>query len=342
MAKIAIIFPRFSGPYGGENIAINTAGELDNLGHRVDLYTTYFSQDIRRFIKPTVKIIESPRLVINNHNLANFFVYFFMPVLASKIKGSYDLILGQTWQAALALWWLKVIKRTKAKLIYHCFEPPRFLYDLKKERGLLAKLISPIIKPMDKIAVKFGNHTIISISDLVRKWVKEIYQRDSVIVYPGVEVERFQKYSCKEARRRLGLKKDEEIFLSVSKLHPRKRLKWAMRIYKRTRRDQNSLLIIAGSGPYENELKKYAQKIGITDRTRFIGVISGEAVVLYNAAADYFLFTAKNEPFGIAPQEARVAGVKVLPKGRPYPILTWQESTKNLLSKIGLDDKQQL
>jgi len=73
-----------------------------------------------------------------------------------------------------------------------------------------------------------------------------------------------------------------------------------------------------------------------------IGVISGEAVVLYNAAADYFLFTAKNEPFGIAPQEARVAGVKVLPKGRPYPILTWQESTKNLLSKIGLDDKQQL
>jgi glycosyltransferase involved in cell wall biosynthesis len=47
-------------------------------------------------------------------------------------------------------------------------------------------------------------------------------------------------------------------------------------------------------------------------------------------AADYFIFTAFKEPFGIAPLEAKAAGCKVIPQELPYPLLNWKEHAQKV------------
>lgn len=326
---IAIIFPRLSGPYGGEKILIKVSNELERLGHQVVIYVYEYNKICARYLNPQIKVIRCHALRFKHHNLDTFLAYLAMPWLASKIKGRYDLILGMTWQAALALWWIKKFKRNLLgiPLVYHCFEPPRFIYDLYTVTGnsFLARLIVPLVKRLDKMAVRKVDQ-IISISDYIQKQVKYIYGQNSVKIYPGVEIKRFQKYSKKEARRKLNIPEDQEVFLSVSKLHRRKRLGRALEIFKQRRRGQNSVFYIAGEGPEEDNLKRLVKKMNLEKVVKFVGVLLGDKTVQYMAACDYFIFTALNEPFGIAPLEAKVVGARVIPQESPYPIISWEES----------------
>jgi len=331
--KIAIVFPRLSGPYGGEKILIKVSDELVKLGHKITLYVYEYNKICARYLNSEIRVVEIKALTFKRHNLDTLLAYLSMPYLAGKIKGKYDLILGMTWQSAFALWWLRKFKKDfqNTLLIYHCFEPPRFIYDLQTITGnsVLARLVKPLIKWLDRISVKSVDQ-VVSISDYIQKQVKAIYGRDSFKIYPGVEIERFQKYTKAKARRKLGISEQQEIFLSISKLHRRKRLDRALRIFKQKRRNQNSIFFIAGKGPEEDRLKAQVSRMGLGDAVKFVGVVLGDKTVQYMAACDYFVFTALNEPFGIAPLEAKIAGAQVIPKERPYPIISWQESASKL------------
>jgi len=334
--KIAIIFPRLSGPYGGEKILIKVSGELVKLGHKITLYVYQYNKICARYLNSEIQVVAVNALTFQKHNLDTFLAYLSMPYLAGKIQGEYDLILGMTWQSAFALWWIKKFRKRfrTTPLIYHCFEPPRFIYDLQTITGnsVLARFVKPLIKWLDRISVKSVDQ-IVSISDYIQEQVKAIYGRDSFKNYPGVEIERFQKYTKTEARKSLGIPEGQEVFLSISKLHRRKRLDRALKIFLKKRRNRNSVFFIAGRGPEEDRLRAQARRMKLNDTVRFIGVVLGDKTAQYMAACDYFIFTALNEPFGIAPLEAKVAGAKVIPKERPYPIISWQGSVREL-SKI--------
>ena len=327
--KIAIIFPRLSGPYGGEKILIKVTDELVRLGHAVTLYVYEYNALCASHLNPRITVIHSRAFKFGRHNLDTFLAYLAMPWVANKILCDYELVLGMTWQAAFALWWLRKVRRCfrQIPLVYHCFEPPRFIYDLQTVTGnsLLARLTAFFVKRIDRASVRAAD-AIISISDYIQKQVKKVYNRDSVKIYPGVEIERFQKYTRREAREILNIPLDREVFLSISKLHIRKRLDQALEIFQKRRKDQNSVFYIAGQGPEEDNLKRLVKQMHLEKVVKFIGVVLGEKTVQYMAACDYFIFTALNEPFGIAPLEAKVAGAKVIPRERPYPILNWQES----------------
>ncbi len=338
--KIAIIFPRLSGPYGGEKILIKVANGLIRLGHKVTLYVYEYNALCAAYLNPEIQVVRSRALRFGRHNLDTLLAYLAMPFLANKIPCDYELVLGMTWQAAFALWWLRKVRRCfhKIPLVYHCFEPPRFIYDLQTITGNspLARLVAFFVKRIDHASVR-ASDVIISISDNIQAQVKKIYNRNSVKVYPGVEVKRFQRYTRAEAREILNIPLEQEIFLSISKLHKRKRLDQALDIFQKRRRDQNSIFYIAGQGPEEENLERLVKEKHLERSVRFIGMILGKKTVQYMAACDYFIFTALNEPFGIAPLEAKVAGAKVIPEERPYPILTWQESVgkmHNLFLKL--------
>ncbi len=342
--KIAIVFPRLSGPYGGEKILIQVSDELVRLGHKITLYVYQYNKICGKYLNPEIRVSAVGALTFGKHNLDTFLAYLSMPYLASKVKGEYDLILGMTWQSAFALWWIKKFRKRfrTTPLIYHCFEPPRFIYDLQTVTGnsILARMIAPLIKWLDKISVQ-SVREIISISDDIQKQVKQIYGRDSFKVYPGVEIERFQKYTKSEARKSLGIPEGQEVFLSISKLHRRKRLDQALKIFLKKRRNKSSVFFIAGRGPEEDRLRAQARRMKLEWTVKFIGVVLGDKTVQYMAACDYFIFTALNEPFGIAPLEAKVAGAKVIPKERPYPIISWRESVGEL-NKIFLIGRSSL
>jgi glycosyltransferase involved in cell wall biosynthesis len=69
------------------------------------------------------------------------------------------------------------------------------------------------------------------------------------------------------------------------------------------------LLLIAGSGPLEGELRELGERLELGERIRFLGQIP-QARRLF-AAFDLFVLTSDHEPFGMVLLEAMAAGVPV-------------------------------
>jgi 1,2-diacylglycerol 3-alpha-glucosyltransferase len=71
-------------------------------------------------------------------------------------------------------------------------------------------------------------------------------------------------------------------------------------------------LIIAGSGPDEDELERMAERLQITDRVAFIGEVPYAEMADYYAAADIFAFPSRNDTLGMVVLEALASGLPVL------------------------------
>lgn len=69
----------------------------------------------------------------------------------------------------------------------------------------------------------------------------------------------------------------------------------------------NSILVIVGNGPYKSELKVYAEKLGLTDKIRFLGARSDVQDLLQ--AIDCFLLPSRSEGLPVTLVEAQASGL---------------------------------
>lgn len=115
-----------------------------------------------------------------------------------------------------------------------------------------------------------------------------------------------------KVRKALCLPKDCLVILSASKLIPVKRLDdliYAFRsIYQRF---QNTWLIIVGSGPLENFLRKEVHELGLP-RVQFIGFKNQSVLPSLYAASDIFAFPSSGDQWGLALNEVMAAGLPVI------------------------------
>lgn len=336
--KIAFIFPRFSGPYGGERLLLSLARELLNQDHEVTIYTSARTENVDE-IKPVgVTFVNTDRLNFGGHQVKNLLDFFKMPFAAYKIRKDYDYIVGMGWQTAFCLYNLRLLRHfDKQKLAYYCLEPPRFLYDLRHEqaqKGIKRLVLSPLfslIRFLDIKSVKRIPHAM-AISEWTADQLQQIYGKTAPIIYPGVEIERFKGKSKAAARKRLSLQPKSMIYLSVSKLHPRKRIDQSIDVYLK-RKDSSSQYFIIGDGPDRSNIEAYIERSG-SKSIHLLGQLSDNEVTDYMVAADYFIFTAINEPFGIAPLEAQVAGCAILPHPFERKILDWHGISKQFIDTL--------
>lgn len=105
----------------------------------------------------------------------------------------------------------------------------------------------------------------------------------------------------------IPFEKKKKQFLIVSRLYDhQKNITTALRIWHKFEQINNEYsLIIAGSGPDENILKEYSQKLG-NQRVSFIGHLSNPDY-LYNES-QFFMMTSKYEGFGMTLIEAQRYG----------------------------------
>jgi len=319
--RIAFVFPRFTGPFGPERHLLLWARELAGLGQDITIYTHRFDESCRHLVAPEVRLVETGFPPVKSHVLSPFLDLVLMPWLAMKVNGDYDVIQGMPWQAAFGIRLIRLFRRGSRPLAAHwCTEPPRFLYDLLPEtlgsggslKRLLLKPLFGLMRVLDRASVRSVDLRICS-SRWMQAEVKNIYDREFEVVYPGVETERFVRGRRRQARERLGIPHDETVFLSVSKLHRRKRLDLAMRIFAEVG-PRNSVFYVLGDGPDSEMYRGIAQETA-PERIRFVGKVSDDDVALYMSAADYFVFVAKNEPFGMAPVEAVLSGCWIISEG---------------------------
>jgi glycosyltransferase involved in cell wall biosynthesis len=103
------------------------------------------------------------------------------------------------------------------------------------------------------------------------------------------------------------------VFLFLSRIHPKKqleRLLAALALVQQRQPNANWELQIAGDGDpaYLAYLKKLIQQLGLTNRCRWLGFLTGTAKWQALQAADWFVLPSASENFGIAAVEALAAG----------------------------------
>jgi len=81
------------------------------------------------------------------------------------------------------------------------------------------------------------------------------------------------------------------------------------------------------------KLKKTCENKAV-ENIFFLGELDDKTVALYMRAADYFIFTAQNEPFGLVIQEAKAAGCTILPHDIQLPLCTWEEACEQFLKLL--------
>ncbi|HUR64106.1 MAG TPA: glycosyltransferase family 4 protein [Candidatus Thermoplasmatota archaeon] len=328
---VGVLFGSIKNRFGGERLTLQT---VEQLARHVDV--TFYTPGIASGLEPTGAATVTLGRLRKSHSKQTISDWLAMPPLARRTK-HHDVFLALGTQAALG--GALAGRRHKVPYVYECLEPPRIFYDLKgavPQRVPGLNLAGPVIKRLDRWAVGRAAH-IISISEWTQAQVKAIYGRDSTVIYPGIDTAAILAVDSAAARRKLGLT-NETVYLSVSKLHARKRIDRIIEVFaERAAADLTARLYIAGLGPEEQSLKALAAASPVADRIRFLGYVSDEERLAWLRASQVFLFMAIDEPFGIAPLEAKIAGCEVLPNAPPYPVPSLEESARQVLKVLNAE-----
>ncbi|WP_063061651.1 glycosyltransferase family 4 protein [Nocardia sienata] len=170
-----------------------------------------------------------------------------------------------------------------------------------------------------------GDHTdvVTYVSKYTRRRFAAAFGPDAALEYlpPGVDTETFRPDPAARAelRKRYGLG-DRPTVLCLSRLVPRKGqdvLLVAMHRIKE--RIPGAVLVIAGSGPYEDRLRGFADALGLADDVVFTGRVPAAELAAHHTLADVFAMPARTrgagldvEGLGIVYLEASATGVPVV------------------------------
>ena len=82
--------------------------------------------------------------------------------------------------------------------------------------------------------------------------------------------------------------------------------------------EQNVKLVVAGDGPYLENLKEQASYLQIQDSVIFTGMIAPSETALYYKAADFFISASTSETQGLTYLESLASKTPVIAHGNPY------------------------
>ncbi|KAB7938863.1 glycosyltransferase, partial [Klebsiella pneumoniae] len=153
-----------------------------------------------------------------------------------------------------------------------------------------------------------GVDYFIANSKFISRRVKKVYGRDADVIYPPVEVERFDFNDNKE-----------DFYLTASRMVPYKRMDLIVEAFANM---PDKRLVVIGDGSEMPKVKKKA-----ASNIEILGYQPDQVLHDYMRRAKAFVFAAE-EDFGITPVEAQACGTPVIAYGkggvletvRPYGI----------------------
>jgi glycosyltransferase involved in cell wall biosynthesis len=142
--------------------------------------------------------------------------------------------------------------------------------------------------------------------------VEQVNPKKISVIYNGIDLEPYERINSvlrSEVRRKLGILPEEIIIGILSNLNrPVKRvdifLRAAGEVYKF---HKNAIFVVVGDGCLKDELMQLASKLGIEERTYFIGL--QEDVIPHLASFDIAICTSDSEGFSSAIVEYMAAGI---------------------------------
>ncbi|MGB9768383.1 MAG: glycosyltransferase family 4 protein [Dictyoglomus turgidum] len=266
-----------------------------------DVYTLVYLKDTLRKLGINNKVYSS---FISGLPFAKTKYSYYLPLMPLAIEqfdlSKYDLVISSSHCVAKG-----VLTKSYQIHICYCHTPMRYIWDLyfpylkehKLENGIKGIFVKPILHYLRIWDVSSANRVdyFIANSQNVANRIRKIYRRDSVVIYPPVDVERF-----------LPSYKKEDYFMVLSRLVPYKKVDLVVETFN----ELNLPLVVIGDGEEMGKIKKMAK-----ENIKILGWQEDDVVKEYLAKAQALIF-ASEEDFGIVPVEAQACGTPVIAYNR--------------------------
>ena len=298
--KVALVHDWYTGIGGGEKVS----REIISLFPQADVYTLvdFFDDENRRFILHGKKTKTSfiQRFPFARTKYRNYISFFPYAIEQFDLSG-YDVIISSSSAVAKG-----VLTNFDQLHICYCHSPMRYAWDLyhqytsekKLHSGFKAwvfKYVMHHIRIWDYVSSQRIDHFVANSNHISRR-IKKVYNRDSTVIYPPVDVERFSLSENKE-----------DFYLTVSRLVHYKRVDLIVEAFSSM---PDKKLIVIGEGPEFGKIKKLAAK-----NIQLLGYKGLDEMKNYLQRAKAFVFAAE-EDFGITPVEAQACGTPVIAYGK--------------------------
>ena len=225
--------------------------------------------------------------VPNARNSFRNYLVFFPHAIRSLDLSGYDLIISSSYAVA------KGIRKRKGQIhICYCHSPVRYAWDLRQDylsrlgglKRMIAGLMLDHIAQWDLKTIGEVDHFIANSKNVAER-IKRIYNRDSTVIYPPVDIEGF--VPCHEK---------ESYYFTSLRVVPYKRLDLIVEAFRLM---PDKKLVVSGDGPALAKIRASAPA-----NVQFLGFISKEDLVSRMQKARAFVLAAE-EDFGITSLEAQ-------------------------------------
>jgi glycosyltransferase involved in cell wall biosynthesis len=209
----------------------------------------------------------------------------------------YDLILSSSHAVAKG-----VLTGPDQLHVCYCHSPIRYAWDLQhdylRQAGLTHGLMAIYARAtlhylrLWDLRTSHGVDHFLANSSFIGRRIQKVYRRDSVVLFPPVDTDRFALQTQKS-----------DYYLTASRLVPYKRVDLIVEAFART---PNRRLLVVGDGSEMANCKKRAKA-----NIEFLGYQDDASLYTLMSQARAFVFAAQ-EDFGITVVEAQACGTPVI------------------------------
>jgi glycosyltransferase involved in cell wall biosynthesis len=141
--------------------------------------------------------------------------------------------------------------------------------------------------------------------------VKKLFRRKAVVLKGAFPLSIFDYVQKIDVKKQIGIE-GKRMVLSICRLAVNKRVDLCIRAFAHlSRRVENVVLVIGGSGPEEEYLRSVVKELNLEPKVRFVGYVPDGELWDYVIASDLFV-SLDLADFDIAPFEALALGRKVI------------------------------
>lgn len=141
------------------------------------------------------------------------------------------------------------------------------------------------------------NDLVITVSDRLKEEAEKMHpELAAKTVYNGFDPEKFRPMDRLEARKRLGLNREQKILLFVGNLYPVKGVSYLLEAFSRIRQESRDIhLYLIGDGPLRPRLENQAEESGLSEAVTFLGKKPYAEIPDWINSADVMVLTSLSE-----------------------------------------------
>ncbi|KAM3373911.1 alpha-1,3/1,6-mannosyltransferase ALG2 [Capsicum galapagoense] len=340
--NVAIIHPDL-GIGGAERLIVDAAMELASLGHKVHIFTSHhdknrcFEETLSGVFDITVYGSFLPRHIFYRlHAVCAYLRCMFVSLCLLFMWPSFDIMLADQVSVVIPL--LKLKK--SAKVVFYCHFPDLLL---AQHTTILRRIYRKPIDFIEEITTGMADLILVNSKFTASTFASTFKNLDArgikpAVLYPAVNVDQFEKPNATKLNflsiNRFERKKNIELAISAfAMLH-------AHEVHDHQGVDMYDVSLTVAGGfdsrlrenvEYLEELKKLAEREGVSQRVKFITSCSTAERNALLGQCLCVLYTPKDEHFGIVPLEAMAAYKPVIACNSGGPVETVKHGVTGFL-----------